>query len=148
MSHPPSILGSRKGRCYLCGRYGHTEEHHIFGGPNRTLSEKYQALCTAYTAKTGMSESDALEMMENETWLTAEQAKERGLIDKVMFQEPEEKQPFVAAVNFHLPSSEQMAKVKAMMEADTGDGTEKEKAVKIARARAELLSLAERKLMD
>ena len=41
-----------------------------------------------------------------------------------------------------------MAKVKAMMEADTGDGTEKEKAVKIARARAELLSLAERKLMD
>lgn len=41
MSHPPSILGSRKGRCYLCGRYGHTEEHHIFGGPNRTLSEKY-----------------------------------------------------------------------------------------------------------
>ena len=91
---------------------------------------------------------DALEMMENETWLTAEQAKERGLIDKVMFQEPEEKQPFVAAVNFHLPSSEQMAKVKAMMEADTGDGGEKEKAVKIARARAELLYLAERKLMD
>ena len=41
MSHPVSILGSRKDRCYLCGRYGHTEEHHIFGGPNRTLSEKY-----------------------------------------------------------------------------------------------------------
>ena len=41
MSHPASILGSRKGRCYLCSRYGQTEEHHIFGGPNRTLSEKY-----------------------------------------------------------------------------------------------------------
>lgn len=38
--------------------------------------------------------------------------------------------------------------IDRMMEADTGDGTEKEKAVKIARARAELLSLAERKLMD
>ena len=41
MSHPASILGSRKGRCYLCSRCGQTQEHHIFGGPNRTLSEKY-----------------------------------------------------------------------------------------------------------
>lgn len=42
MSHPASILGSRKGRCYLCSRYGQTEEHHIFGGTaNRTLSEDY-----------------------------------------------------------------------------------------------------------
>ena len=41
-SHPPSILGSRKGRCYLCGRYIHTEVHHIFEGTaNRTLSEDY-----------------------------------------------------------------------------------------------------------
>lgn len=107
-----------------------------------------QALCTAYVAKTGMSESDALEMMENETWLTAELAKERGLVDKVMFQEPEEKEPFVAAVNFHLPSSEQMAKVKAMMEANTEEDEEKAVAVKTARARVELLALAERKLMD
>lgn len=37
MSHPPSILGSRKDRCYLCDKYGQTQEHHIFGGPNRTL---------------------------------------------------------------------------------------------------------------
>ena len=41
ISHPASILGSRKGRCYLCGEYGQTEEHHIFGGPNRPLSEQY-----------------------------------------------------------------------------------------------------------
>lgn len=39
--HPGSILGSRKGCCYLCGRYGQTEEHHIFGGANRSLSEEY-----------------------------------------------------------------------------------------------------------
>lgn len=41
-SHPESILGSRKGRCYLCGKYTKTEVHHIFGGTaNRTLSEDY-----------------------------------------------------------------------------------------------------------
>ncbi len=36
-----SVMNSRKGFCYLCGREGATEEHHIFGGPNRKLSEKY-----------------------------------------------------------------------------------------------------------
>lgn len=35
------IRGNRKGVCYLCLRMAETEEHHIFGGPNRKLSEKY-----------------------------------------------------------------------------------------------------------
>lgn len=35
------IRGNEKGVCYLCGRSGPTEEHHIFGGPNRKLSERY-----------------------------------------------------------------------------------------------------------
>lgn len=30
------------GYCWLCGKWGHLEKHHIFGGnPNRKLSEKY-----------------------------------------------------------------------------------------------------------
>lgn len=36
-----SIIHTTKGRCYLCGRYGQTEEHHIFGGANRKVSEQY-----------------------------------------------------------------------------------------------------------
>ena len=27
--------------CYLCGRYGQLEWHHIFGGANRKNSERY-----------------------------------------------------------------------------------------------------------
>lgn len=27
--------------CFLCGSGGYLERHHIFGGPNRKLSEKY-----------------------------------------------------------------------------------------------------------
>ena len=30
-----------KGRCYLCAKQRPTEEHHIFGGGMRKLSEKY-----------------------------------------------------------------------------------------------------------
>lgn len=74
-----------------------------------------QALCTAYTAKSGMDEKDALEMMEHETWLTARQALDRGLVDGIMFQE-EEESPLVAGPLFALPTKEQMEKVSRAME--------------------------------
>lgn len=84
-----------------------------------------QALCTAYTAKSGMTQTEALAMMETETWLTAEQAKERGLIDAVMFEENEKDMTLVAGPLFALPSKEQMEKAKRMLEnaeSDSGSG--------------------------
>lgn len=82
-----------------------------------------RAMCTAYTEKTGMTEQEALEMMEHETWLTAQQAKERGLVDEVMFEEPEpEEIPLVAGPLFKLPTKEQMERVKALM-AGASEGT-------------------------
>ena len=75
-----------------------------------------QALCTAYMEKTGMAEADVLAMMEAETWLTAQQAKERGMIDAVMFEESSENVPLVAGPLFALPNTDQMEKVKSMLE--------------------------------
>lgn len=78
-----------------------------------------KALCTAYIAKTGMTESEVLTMMENETWMTAEQAKEKGLIDSIMFEESEPELPMVAGPLFTLPDEGQMEKVRKMLkEAD------------------------------
>ena len=75
-----------------------------------------KALSTAYIAKTGMSEEDALEMMEAETWLTA---KEKGLIDAIMFEESE-REILAAGHGFQLPSQEAMEKArKAMKETET-----------------------------
>lgn len=75
------------------------------------------ALSNAYMAKSGMSKDEALAMMEEETWLTAEQAKEKGLIDAVMF---EEKEPLLmTASNFELPSEEKMNRIKTMIEKQT-----------------------------
>lgn len=34
------ISGNEKGKCFICGRYCQTEEHHIFGAGNRKKSEK------------------------------------------------------------------------------------------------------------
>ena len=40
--HSVSVMpGDIKGVCYLCRKYAKVEKHHIFGGPNRWLSEKY-----------------------------------------------------------------------------------------------------------
>ena len=86
-----------------------------------------EALCTAYMDKAGMSKEQALEMMEQETWLTAEQAKGRGLIDKVMFHGPGAEAQGMAAGLYGLPTQEQMEQARklaggtdARMELDTG----------------------------
>ena len=87
-----------------------------------------QALCTAYTEKSGMSEADALAMMEHETWLTAEQAKEHGLIDAVMFEENDTDTPFVAGPLFALPGKDQLDKVRSMLEEAEPEGENKDSA--------------------
>lgn len=84
-----------------------------------------RAMCTAYTEKTGMTEAEALDMMEHETWLTAQQAKDRGLVDAVMFEEQEEEGvPLVAGPLFKLPTKEQMEQVRklaGLQEEDSSD---------------------------
>jgi ClpP class serine protease len=67
-----------------------------------------EALCTAYTTKSGMTKEQALEMMEHETWLTAEKAKELGLIDGIMFEEPAQVSMVALDGGFRLPTKEQM----------------------------------------
>ncbi len=47
------------------------------------LQKANKTIAAAYVAKTGMSEKDALAMMDKETWLTADEAIKRGLVDKI-----------------------------------------------------------------
>lgn len=94
-----------------------------------------RALCTAYMAKTGMTEEEALDMMEHETWLTAAQARERGMVDEIMFEEEEETVPVVAGPLFCLPEKEKMEQVKRMIRAKDDKKTE------LARAKLNLLRL-------
>lgn len=54
---------------------------------SQTLKVADQTIANAYIAKSGMSMKDALKMMADETWLTAQQAKDLGLIDGIMFEE-------------------------------------------------------------
>ncbi|MCD7736969.1 MAG: Clp protease ClpP [Lachnospiraceae bacterium] len=109
-----------------CVSSGASGNHSIMEHTAEMLRTADKALCTAYMAKAGMTENEALAMMENETWLNAEQAKEKGLIDAIMFEE-EEEIPMVAGSLFKLPSEEQMNKIRTAMkvEQDLKEANEK-----------------------
>ena len=127
--------------CVSSGARGnHNDMEHMA----EVLRTADRAMCTAYTMKTGMTEEEAISMMERETWLTAQQAKEKGLVDKVMFEE-QEQEPMVAGPMFRLPSEEQMAKVKAMLERnETGETSDHRLRARELRSRAMALALKKR----
>lgn len=130
--------------CVSSGARGnHTDMEHMA----EVLRTADRAMCTAYTEKTGMTEEEALSMMEHETWLTAQQAKEKGLIDAIMFEEPEkEPVPFVAGPMFRLPTKEQMERVKALLCSDHSKTKEELKRKKqLYDCRLQALKLMERK---
>lgn len=58
-----------------------------FSHTSEFLDTVDKSICTAYEHKTKMEQKEVLEMMSKETWLDAKQAKEKGFIDEVMFEE-------------------------------------------------------------
>ncbi|MDK0978049.1 Clp protease ClpP [Clostridium perfringens] len=49
------------------------------------LKNANDTIANAYIAKSGMTKEEALELMDNESYLSAQKAKELGLIDEIMF---------------------------------------------------------------
>lgn len=44
-----------------------------------------KSICNAYILKTGMTQEKLLGLMDNETWMTAQKAKEYGFVDEILF---------------------------------------------------------------
>lgn len=66
---------------YSGGDYrDHSHESEVLKGWNKSIAN-------AYALKSGLSESELLAMMNKETWLTAQEAKEKGFVDEIMFDE-------------------------------------------------------------
>lgn len=116
-----------------CTAGNHNDMEHMA----ETLRTADRALCSAYVAKSGMTQQEALEMMEQETWLTAQQALDRKLVDAVMFQEGGGQEPLVAGPLFRLPTREQMEKVSRVMQGNPKEDTE----TGTLRARLDILRL-------
>lgn len=50
---------------------------------SEVLQKANKTIANAYIAKTGMTEAEALAMMDKETWLTAQDAVEKGICNKI-----------------------------------------------------------------
>lgn len=57
--------------------------YHDMDKASEDLKKADRAIAQAYRDKTGMSEEDALELMDSETWITADDAVTYGLIDRL-----------------------------------------------------------------
>lgn len=72
------------------GDYRDMDENSVF------LQKVNRSIMNAYTSKTGKSIEELKSLMDAETWMTAQEAKEHGFIDAIMF---EEEQNAVANAN-------------------------------------------------
>lgn len=88
-------------------------DHNDMEKQSEVLKKANKAIAAAYVAKSGMSESDALAMMDKETWLPANEAVEKGLIDSVS--EPQNLQ-LVASFGSGMLSADAIQKIRSTME--------------------------------
>ena len=58
-------------------------DYHAMDHSSEVLQKANRAIAAAYTAKTGKPEAEVLGMMDRETWLTAQEAVEAGLVDAI-----------------------------------------------------------------
>ena len=71
-------------------------DYHEFEKMSERLQQANRSIAAAYVDKSGMSEEDALKLMDAESWLTAQDAVEYGLVDGILKRtnsEPTEEEP-------------------------------------------------------
>lgn len=73
------------------------------------LSGIDESIASAYEAKTGMKQADLLNLMSQETWLTAQAAVDKGFADEIMF--VDQKAPQVVNSISHIPSKKAVNKL-------------------------------------
>jgi ATP-dependent protease ClpP protease subunit len=97
----PSLAGSAASEIAMAGKcsmmpsalmmvhnvsvYGASGDYHDMEKMSEMLKKANQSIANTYMTKSGMSNEEVLEMMDKTTWLTAQEAKEKGLIDEVLF---------------------------------------------------------------
>jgi len=62
-------------------------DYHAMDKGSERLQKANKSAAAAYRLKTGLSQEELLSLMDKETWLTAEEAKEKGFVDEILFQD-------------------------------------------------------------
>ena len=77
-----------------------------------------KSIATAYVNKTGMAKADLLDLMNQETWLTADQAKDYGFSDKVLFADDSADTLQAVASASSIPAKSAVAKFRNLLAAE------------------------------
>lgn len=78
------------------------------------MNKTDQSISAAYQHKTGKSQDKLLDLMKNETWITAQDAVDQGFADEIMFDDSKELQ--VANSIFPLPNKEKIKQAMAVLQ--------------------------------
>lgn len=78
------------------------------------LSSIDESIALAYEMKTGLKQTELLDLMAKETWLNAKTAVDKGFADEIMFSDTEEEVMVTNAVH-QLPSKSAINKFKNMI---------------------------------
>ena len=97
-----------------------------------------KSIANAYILKTGLSQTELLDLMDKETWLTAQQAKEKGFADEVMFDEGNQ---LVATWNNTAMLPQAVIDKVRILIASPPENNVDEQALAICRAKLNLLKL-------
>lgn len=62
-------------------------DYRVMDKSSEFLKKANESIAMAYELKTGKAINELLAMMDKETWLTAEEAKELGFVDEILFQD-------------------------------------------------------------
>lgn len=65
---------------------GSRGDHREMSKASQMLKNTDKTIANAYRLKSGMEEQELLDLMADETWLTPQDALEKGLVDEIMFQ--------------------------------------------------------------
>lgn len=83
-----------------------TGDYNDMAHESGVLLKASKAVATAYRLKTGMSEDELIGLMDKETWLTADEAVEKGFIDKVTeYAEKPKEVKLAASLNGLIPDT-------------------------------------------
>ena len=77
--------------------------YHEMDGASEAFQKADRSVASAYVAKSGMTEKEVLDMMDKVTYLTAQEAVDKKLVDRVMFQAAAEPQQLAASASGLLP---------------------------------------------
>lgn len=110
-------------------------DYHAMDKASDILKKMNETVANAYVAKTGMTMSAVLDMMDKETWLSANDAVQKGLIDEIA---ENKNMTLVASIgNGMLP----MAVIEKMMSQKINEQEKEKKLLQKAEAKLKLLKM-------